>query len=68
MLYANAGKAKKAGDLNSSGFVNEVDMEIMAGQWLGAPGAPSADICPPPSGDGAVDMLDFAVLADSWLD
>jgi outer membrane protein assembly factor BamB len=68
MLYQNAGKAKKAGDINSSGAVNEVDLGIMAGQWLQTPGSPSADICPPPSGDGAVDMLDLAVLANGWLD
>jgi outer membrane protein assembly factor BamB len=68
MLYNNAGKTKKAGDINSSGAVDEVDLGLMAVQWLQTPGTPSADICPPPSGDGDVDMLDFAVLANAWLD
>ncbi len=68
MLYNNAGKAWKAGDINSSGTVDEVDLGMMAAQWLQTPGTPSGDICPPPSGDGDVDMLDFAVLANAWLD
>jgi hypothetical protein len=68
MLHSNAGHTKKAGDINSSSAVDEVDLEIMAGQWLQAPGVPSADICPPPTGDGMVDMLDLAVLANDWPD
>jgi hypothetical protein len=67
LLYNSAGKTKKPGDINSSGTVDEVDLAIMASQWLGAPGTPSADMCPP-SGDGVVDMLDLAVLANDWLD
>jgi hypothetical protein len=31
------------------------------------PGIPSADIAPPPAGDGIVDSNDLAVLTGSWL-
>ena len=68
LLHDNPGKPKAPGDINSSGAVDEVDLGFMASQWLQTPGSPSADICPPPSGDGAVDMLDFTVLANGWLD
>lgn len=48
---------------------NTTDMEYLAvfvEQWLQR-GAYSADIAPVPNGDGRVDMLDFVVLADNWL-
>ena len=35
----------------------------VAGQWLGGPAVPSADIAPA-VGDGVVNFLDFAVLAE----
>ena len=68
LLHSNPGKTKAPGDINTSGMVDEVDLALMAAYWLQTPGSPSADICPPPSGDGIVDILDLAVLANAWLD
>jgi len=42
------------------------DVAVFAGQWLRL-GAYCADIAPSPGGDGVVDTLDFAVLAEHWL-
>jgi alpha-tubulin suppressor-like RCC1 family protein len=53
-----------------SGTAGQMGLENLAelaGQWLQPPGIPSADIAPPPSGDGIVNFLDFAVLAENWL-
>jgi len=68
MLAANCGRIKACGDLNNSGTVDAVDMQIVANQWLQTPGTPSADVCPWPSGDDTVNLLDLAVLADDWLE
>jgi len=54
----------------ADGWQNTIDLNDVAdfaGQWLQF-GAYCADIAPSPGGDGAVDMLDFAVLADNWLE
>jgi alpha-tubulin suppressor-like RCC1 family protein len=56
-----------AGDLNKDCEVNLEDITILAAQWLTSPGIPSADIAPPPGGDGIIDFLDFATLANNWL-
>ena len=53
------------GDMNDDGFVNLLDFRILAAQWNGEPGSPSADIHAPK--DGAVDVLDLLVLANQWL-
>jgi hypothetical protein len=53
------------GDLNNDCKVDFHDLKIMAENWLGS--GPTADIVPPPSGDGIVNFLDFAVLAEWWL-
>jgi hypothetical protein len=54
-------------DITGDGKVDYQDLIIMANQWLGFHGSPSADIAPAPSGDGIVNFLDFAVLAENWL-
>ncbi|MHB9068772.1 MAG: SUMF1/EgtB/PvdO family nonheme iron enzyme [Sedimentisphaerales bacterium] len=41
------------------------DLIYMAEVWLTSD--QSADIAPPPGGDGIVNLLDFAVLAEHWL-
>jgi hypothetical protein len=50
------------------GTVDFKDLGILIGQWLQSPGIPSADIAPSPNGDGIVNFLDFAVLAQHWLE
>ncbi len=55
------------GDVNRDRAVNHYDIAIMAAQWLGSGGSPSADIAPPAAGDGTVNFLDYARLASRWL-
>ena len=55
------------GDITGEGVVGFEDLRILAEQWLQAPGIPSADIAPPPDGDGKVNMLDFALMAENWM-
>jgi len=54
---------RSPGDINKDGAVNAGDLEQLAGAWL--TGEPSADIAPT-DGDGVVNFLDFAVLAEYW--
>jgi hypothetical protein len=49
--------------LNVDGTVNIVDIDLMSSEWLS--GGSTADI-EPVSGDGVVNLRDFAVLAASW--
>jgi lysophospholipase L1-like esterase len=58
---------KLTADLNEDGIVNLVDFAILAGQWLQAPGSPSADIVPLQGGDGAVDFEDLHLMTLQWL-
>lgn len=51
------------GDLDVDGTVDINDVCIMAGEWLGS--GVLADI-EPVSGDGIVNLEDFAVLASNW--
>ncbi len=53
-------------DINGSGKVDLGDYAILASQWMGAPGTPSADIAYP--FDGIVDNRDLMELTESWLD
>jgi len=53
-------------DINDDGSVNLDDFAILARQWLLAPGEPTADIVPL-GGDGTVDELDLAGMAEYWL-
>lgn len=52
------------GDVSYDGFVDWSDMAILADQWLGEPGDPSADTYP----DNIVDSVDLAVIGDNWHD
>ncbi len=53
------------GDLNLDNKVDEADLEIMTWDWPEI-GISRADIFPP-VGDGKVDFLDYAILANNWL-
>jgi len=55
-----------AADLDRTGIVDLGDFSVLSSQWLGEPGEPSADIAPA-GGDGWVDLLDLAELAENWL-
>ena len=57
----------RPGDINKDGRTDSFDFAILAGQWLMPPSPPSADIAPMPQGDGIVNTLDLAVLAEYWL-
>ena len=52
-------------DINGDWYVNEVDLLLMALQWLDAPGIPSADLAPVPL-DNFVDYQDFGVIQQNW--
>jgi parallel beta-helix repeat protein len=54
-------------DIDGDGDVDFVDYAILASQWQQEPGEPSADIAPPPAGDGFVDINDLALLVEYWL-
>jgi glycoprotein endo-alpha-1,2-mannosidase len=54
-------------DFNHDCIINFEDYVILSGQWLQEPGIPSADIAPPPNGNGVVDSNDLAVLTEGWL-
>jgi V8-like Glu-specific endopeptidase len=55
------------GDFEPDCDVDMADLAVLVDQWLRSPGAPSADIAPPPDGDGTVNFLDFAEFATHWL-
>jgi predicted aspartyl protease len=55
------------GDITNNGKVDWYDLKVLTDQWLQPPGFPSADIAPTPV-DGIVNFLDFAVLAENWLE
>ena len=52
------------GDFQPDCNVDFNDLMIMASQWLQSPGTPSADI----NQDGIVNFIDFAELANHWLE
>jgi hypothetical protein len=54
-------------DFNHDCIINFKDIAIFADQWQQGPGIPSADIAPPPIGNGIVDSKDLAVLTEVWL-
>jgi hypothetical protein len=54
------------GDLNLDKKVDAADLDIMSWDWPEI-GTSRADIEPIPAGDGKVDFLDFAILAQNWL-
>ncbi len=53
-------------DFDNNNKINFADFTILSGQWLQAPGSPSADIAPEVP-DGFVDFLDLAVFVENWL-
>jgi hypothetical protein len=55
------------GDFVCPDGVEMRDFAILGAQWRQPPGEPSADIAPD-GGDGIVDRLDLAALADNWLE
>jgi hypothetical protein len=55
-----------SGDLTGESRVDFEDLAILAEQWLGPPGNPSADIAPQPDGNNIVNFFDFAELAENW--
>lgn len=54
--------------ISGDGDVNYDDLEILASQWVQAPGNPSADIAPRPDGDGIVNIEDLALFAQHWIE
>jgi lysophospholipase L1-like esterase len=58
---------KLTADLDKDGIVNLVDFAILAGQWLQAPGLPSADIAPMLAGNGIVNSKDLFLMTVEWL-
>jgi hypothetical protein len=57
-----------SGDLTGNWQIDFVDLLILARQWLQSPSEPSADIAPPPDGDGIVDLQDFALFSLNYLE
>lgn len=49
------------------GFIDTNDLFVFVAQWL-RHGPYGADIAPAPDGDGIVNMLDFAVFSENWLE
>lgn len=65
--YVDFTRLYNAADITRSGRVELDDFAVLAAQWMDVPGTPSADIAPPPYGDGVVDLMDFLFLAENWL-
>jgi hypothetical protein len=51
-------------DFNDDCSIDFKDLALLAQFWLS--NEPLLDIAPAPGGDGAVNMLDFAVLTRKW--
>lgn len=66
IMSADLPVSDTVGDLTGNNTVGFSDLAVLVEQWLGPPGAPSADIAPEPDGDGTVNLLDFAQLAENW--
>lgn len=54
-------------DFNADGSINFDDFATLGKQWRSAPANPSADLVPPPHGDGVVNIYDLEGFADCWL-
>jgi hypothetical protein len=65
-LYFPTGADQRAGDVTGDCAVDSGDLFIMARDWLQSDSI--ADIYPSPDGDGIVNHLDYAVLAEHWLE
>ena len=66
-VYGTADVLEIPGDINGDDKVDEDDLLILIQQWLQGPGIPSADIAPEPL-DDFVDLRDFALVAEHWLE
>jgi hypothetical protein len=53
-------------DFNGDGQINGGDLSLLVSSWL--QDNPSIDIAPEPDGDDIVDLLDFSVLSEKWMD
>ncbi|MBN1786930.1 MAG: hypothetical protein JW806_00880 [Sedimentisphaerales bacterium] len=53
------------GDVTNDGLVNMEDLWRLSLYWLDFD--PQSDIAPPPLGDGIVNALDFALMAENWM-
>ena len=52
------------GDFEPDGDVDFSDLARISSFWLTAD--PSTDIAPAPDGDGMINLLDLAIIADNW--
>ncbi|MHC5157144.1 MAG: glycoside hydrolase family 113 [Planctomycetota bacterium] len=52
------------GDMNRDSYVDMNDLRMLSMNFLSA--EPSMDLSPYPSGDGIINLEDFAVLAQNW--
>lgn len=64
--YGDCCATPNPADIDGDGRVDWTDYVILADQWQGLPGVPSADIAPP-GGDGVVDGKDLGLLCENWL-
>jgi hypothetical protein len=55
------------GDLNNDCRVDLEDMAVLAGLWLQTPDTTSAGIALALNGDGTIDFLSYAALANNWI-
>jgi mannan endo-1,4-beta-mannosidase len=65
-IHSNV-RVNSAADISRDEIVDYEDLAILAEQWLQTLRTLSADIAPPPAGDGIVNFLDFASFANKWL-
>lgn len=64
--YIDFERHYSSADISKNGRVELNDLALLAAQWHGVPGTPSADIAPA-GGDGSVNSLDLIMLAENWL-
>ena len=57
--------ANPTGDLDNNGRVDLKDLRVFTEQWLNTGGCTDSN-CADFSGDGDVNMVDFAMLAENW--
>ena len=54
-------------DFEPDGDVDETDLEVMAGEWMGTVPPLISDIAPEIA-DGTVNLLDVARFAEFWME
>jgi hypothetical protein len=56
-------------ELMADGVIDEYDLLIIMDEWLKFGDKPLfADIYPQPNGDGIINIYDFALFAQRWMD